>query len=382
MADADGEAGGPVKVTLQQLGVATGYVGAEYEGHLDFDIGNLSAYDPAPLDMARLTVDPDGMCAEIARGITQALVTQLFNLPAEAVRGGRLANLPAPTTQLPRALPVPKAKPLTKWQQFAAKKGIVKRKRSKLAYDDTTGEWRRRYGYKRLNDDNDIPIIEAKATDKPGEDPFAALAAEKRERVKANRASQLANLKQVAKRVGAGALPASLRLAATLPGEGGKKVGKGMDKSLRRKELKQDIKSASRLAGISTASIGKFDKRLAGEKPGERAPLGKRRQFMSVTDVKSERSKIGSLADKFLKERSDDIVDIRKAMGKFEADAREERRQAKRKREEDGGSGGGGGGGGKRAKKAAGGGGGGGGGGKGGRGFKGVARENSSRVRG
>ncbi len=98
----------------------------------------------------------------------QALVTKLFNLPAEPITGGRLAVLPAPATQLPRAAPLPKAKPLTKWQQFAAKKGIVKQKRSKLTFDETAGEWRRRFGYKRANDDNDIPIIEAKDTDKVG----------------------------------------------------------------------------------------------------------------------------------------------------------------------------------------------------------------------
>lgn len=53
------------------------------------------------------------------------------------------------------------------------------------------------------------------------------------------------------------------------------------------------IKLASRLAGVSTASIGKFDKRLKGEKDGERAPLGKRRKFMSVTDTREERTKVG-----------------------------------------------------------------------------------------
>lgn len=42
------------------------------------------------------------------------------------------------------------------------------------------------------------------------------------------------------------------------------------------------IKLASRMAGVSTASMGKFDKRLEGEKDGERNPLGKRRKFMSV----------------------------------------------------------------------------------------------------
>ena len=53
---------------------------------------------------------------------------------------------------------------------------------------------------------------------------------------------------QAAKRAGASALPASLRLAATLPGEN-KKVGKGTDKSMRRKELKEDVSGGRRGAG-------------------------------------------------------------------------------------------------------------------------------------
>lgn len=45
-------------------------------------------------------------------------------------------------------------------------KGIRKRKRSKLVYDDEAKEWRRRHGYKRANDDSEVPVIEAKAGDK------------------------------------------------------------------------------------------------------------------------------------------------------------------------------------------------------------------------
>lgn len=44
---------------------------SEYEGQLEYDIGNLMAFDPAPLDTQRFSLDPDGTCAEIARGITQ-----------------------------------------------------------------------------------------------------------------------------------------------------------------------------------------------------------------------------------------------------------------------------------------------------------------------
>jgi regulator of ribosome biosynthesis len=43
--------------------------------------------------------------------------------------------------------------------------GIVKRKRRKLEFDKQNDEWWRRHGYKHVNDDNDIPIIEAKASD-------------------------------------------------------------------------------------------------------------------------------------------------------------------------------------------------------------------------
>lgn len=73
------------------------------------------------------------------------------------------------------------------------------------------------------------------------------------------------------------------------------------------------------------------------------------------------------IADKFLRERSDDVLDIKKALGRLEADKREERSQAKKRQadeEADGGDGddgggyGGGGRGGKRQKRIGGDGGG------------------------
>ena len=60
---------------------------------------------------------------------------------------------------------LPKPRPPTKWEIFAQRKGIQKRKRSKLEFNEQTDDWRRRYGYKRVRDENDIPIIEAKASD-------------------------------------------------------------------------------------------------------------------------------------------------------------------------------------------------------------------------
>ena len=43
--------------------------------------------------------------------------------------------------------------------------GIKKRKKDKVAYDEKTGTWKRTYGYDRANDEDDVPIIDAKPTD-------------------------------------------------------------------------------------------------------------------------------------------------------------------------------------------------------------------------
>jgi regulator of ribosome biosynthesis len=83
-------------------------------------VGNLSAHDPSPLrpeDWTPLARDASALA--VATAMTQALVGQLFALPSEAVQGGRLAHLPAPSSALPREKPIPKPKPLTKWQKFA-----------------------------------------------------------------------------------------------------------------------------------------------------------------------------------------------------------------------------------------------------------------------
>lgn len=78
---------------------------------------------------------------------------------------GRVAQLPAPSTPLPRAKPLPVPRPPTKWETFAAQKGIVKKKRSKLTFDEGEQTWKRRYGYQKVGDESAVPIIEASAAD-------------------------------------------------------------------------------------------------------------------------------------------------------------------------------------------------------------------------
>jgi regulator of ribosome biosynthesis len=53
---------------------------------------------------------------------------------------------------LPREKSIPKEKEPTKWERFAAKKGIKAKKREgKLVYDEASGEWVPRYGFKGAN---------------------------------------------------------------------------------------------------------------------------------------------------------------------------------------------------------------------------------------
>ncbi|PHH86872.1 hypothetical protein CDD83_9636 [Cordyceps sp. RAO-2017] len=119
----------------------------------NFDLGLLLAQDPNPL-----TLDPSAVeqsLAEVARDGAQALINQLLTTcPLSSTPDGVLLTLPPPTTALPREKPVPEARPPTKWERFAAKKGIkpkTREQRKNLAYDEESGEWKRKWGYKGLN---------------------------------------------------------------------------------------------------------------------------------------------------------------------------------------------------------------------------------------
>lgn len=90
--------------------------------------------------------DLENYILEGTRDGVQALLTSLFQLPSQASSDGPLALLPPPITQLPRSKPLPKPKPLTKWEKFAAAKGIQKRRKDKKIWDDDKQDWVNRWG--------------------------------------------------------------------------------------------------------------------------------------------------------------------------------------------------------------------------------------------
>lgn len=76
---------------------------------VELDLGNLSAFDPS----APATRD-EGEAKAQATALTQALMNALLQLPAETTAVGRVAALPPPKTPLPRAKPLPKPREPTK----------------------------------------------------------------------------------------------------------------------------------------------------------------------------------------------------------------------------------------------------------------------------
>ncbi|KAH1108854.1 hypothetical protein J1N35_012622 [Gossypium stocksii] len=189
-----------------------------------------------------------------------------------------------------------KAYPPTKWQEFAKRKGIKKRKKDKVAWDEQTGTWNRRFGYDSVNDDKDIPVIEAKMTD--GEDPFAKRQDDKKKRVEKQEKNRLQNLKQAAK---LGALPRSCLWVSMVAGS-----------LFYKHHFRPNFLVLPGMAATSTASGGKFDRKLAGEKPAKKQ--GKHRKFLPVV----EGSGIGSWEkeqtenDKLISKHSHEILNLDK----------------------------------------------------------------------
>ncbi|KAI0483169.1 ribosomal biogenesis regulatory protein [Xylariaceae sp. FL0804] len=115
-----------------------------------FDLGLLLANDPNPITSST-PAESDSTTTATASGIggasaleaqlvatardgAQSLINQLLTAcPLSTTPSGVLLSLPAPSTPLPREKPLPAPPQPTKWQQFAARKGIRPRTREQRA---------------------------------------------------------------------------------------------------------------------------------------------------------------------------------------------------------------------------------------------------------
>ncbi|KAL6811305.1 ribosomal biogenesis regulatory protein [Trichoderma sp. SZMC 28013] len=174
-----------------------------------FDLGHLLAEDPNPVTLDHAALDQS--LAALARDGAQSLINQLLTTcPLKSTTDGVLLTLPQPATRLPREKPVPQPKPPTKWERFAAKKGIkakTREQRKNLAYDEESGEWKRKWGYKGLNkkgEDDWLVEVDAKkeAQRKEGTSVRGDGRRERKERIQRNERKMRKNQRDAAGKVG------------------------------------------------------------------------------------------------------------------------------------------------------------------------------------
>ncbi|EED18254.1 ribosome biogenesis protein (Rrs1), putative [Talaromyces stipitatus ATCC 10500] len=182
------------------------------ENPYTFDLGHLLAQDPNPLVISKSESVNNSLKA-VARDGAQVLLNQLLTTcPVTSnAKDGVLLSLPPPNTLLPRYKPLPKPKEPTKWELFARKKGIgkysskpgaalaEKERRKKLVYDEASGEWVPRWGFKGANKsgENDwvveVPDKEWKNEAEGKTNVRTMGRAERKERIKRNERKMRAN---------------------------------------------------------------------------------------------------------------------------------------------------------------------------------------------
>ncbi|CAI2353394.1 unnamed protein product [Caenorhabditis sp. 36 PRJEB53466] len=223
------------------------------------DLGNLLFIDRDPIQG-----DPNEGMEERARKSTQLLFNNIWQLEQKRVDDAVTVALPTATYRLPREKRLPEKKEPTKWEKYAAEKGITtKKKKDKKVWDEATKEWKPTYGYRRGNDDTKDWLIEIPDNaEDPNKDFFAERREKKKERVAKNEMQRMKNLaRQMKTTVKSG--PSTEKM-----------IGVGVDA---KEKTKQQVRFAVDRAKLATASAGKFQEGLKGEKVNVKT--GKKRKF-------------------------------------------------------------------------------------------------------
>jgi len=232
--------------------------------NVEVDVGNLLGfcYQEIPQGVSLIQWHRDSF---------QNVINDVFSLPVTKSNNGYLAELPDPTTLIPREKPFPKVKSDTKWEKFRKEKGIQKKKRDTKIWDAETQTWKFRHGFKSIKNRDDLDwIIE----DKPEqlreagvEDPFLLKKQEKRERMSRQKKKEKSNQYRIMNKEHKSEVPGIMGI-----------TNKG-------RHEKTDVERAIKFAQKSTASIGYFDKKFDDE-----PKIKRKQQRQSVTgDFKTEK---------------------------------------------------------------------------------------------
>jgi regulator of ribosome biosynthesis len=221
-------------------------------------------------------------------------------------------TLPEAIITLPRSLPIPVAKPLTKWEKYKQEKGITQRKRSRMVYSEEVGDWVPRWGrgsVKKIQDSMNWAMEEKE----PGVNPFEQKSNEK-QLAKAKQLKRQIKNEEYAKKVLNSKKEGNNSGTSNIndfrndnKSEPKQKLSKKQRKALKAQKeiqkLNDDKKNLSkRLEQVqkSTRSMGNFDKKLKNEK--EVNLLKKKRVSKEVlSDKNKEKSRDKRILDNILK---------------------------------------------------------------------------------
>lgn len=275
------------------------------EDNLTYCLAHLAAFDISPLH-------PKANIHTQTRDNVQLLVNKIFSLSREESDEGPTALIPREDGfRLPRQRPVPKVKPETRWEKFMKERRMEKRKRSQMVFDEVSGDWKRRWGYKsvKASEDRANGILEVK----DGQDSYGNLFEARSAEKKLGMAKQ--KMREVRNRVEA----AGGRLKAAAPD-----LEQGMrSRAESAKRGAAGLKEALKRAQVSSASFGKFD-RVAPNEATNLQP--KRRKVSMPKNVGDEKERYLKAAGKVL---SGETVDKDKA-AKAGASGREEKGRGKK----------------------------------------------------
>ncbi|RZC39529.1 RRS1 domain containing protein [Asbolus verrucosus] len=304
---------------------AENYKSIEVKKLIDIDVGALLAVDSNALDSKALRVSPNDYLLKLTRDNTQLLFNEIFELPTEKIDEVIVAKLPKQRFSLPRCKPVPKPRPLTKWQEFAKAKGIVKKKKSKLSWDEQLKKWIPLYGFRRTTAQKEKDwVLEVPQNANPMEDQFAKKIEAKSERVAKNELQRLRNIAK-ARNV---KVP---RFGISNPDVSSAK----------------ELQAAVTVAKSSTASLGKFQEKLPKEKEARGVssitPGATRKRKLPPLSSSEEKSQNLNIADSVLNKRPK--IDLEKAVSRHineeQLQRSEEKKSERPKRQKRSGGGGG-----------------------------------------
>jgi len=227
------------------------------------DTGNMLGFDYRPLESKGLKKNREEYLRELARENTQLVVNAMWEHPHTVDDGLYMLELPPPRYRLPREKRIPEAKPQTKWEKYAELKGIHKRKRGRMVFDEDSQEYKPRYGYGSKSNDEPA-VIELPDQADPFEDQFEKRATAKKERVQKNKKQQLRNLADA------------------------RKSAENAHAFSDRAAVKDKLKAAFAITKTSTASVGKFDSKLADE-PKVKLPSKAKKRMPVAGDMGAEK---------------------------------------------------------------------------------------------